>query len=69
MHFDKAKDVDVDIDLYFFQTDMIVELLHETGFRIIDALERRPYEDVEYLSKRGYVWTEKEEELLHDKMV
>lgn len=59
VHFDKAKDVDVDIDLYFFQTAEIVELLHETGFRIIDAIERRPYEDVEYESKRAYVWAEK----------
>ena len=62
VHFDKAKDIDVDIDLYFFQTDKMLELLYETGFRIIDALERRPYEDVEYASKRGYVWTEKNEE-------
>ena len=59
VHFDKAKDIDVDIDLYFFQTDTIVELLHQTGFGIIDALERRPDEDVEYSSKRGYVWAKK----------
>ena len=59
VHFDKAKDIDVDIDLYFFETDKILQLLHETGFRIIDAIERRPYEDVEYSSKRGYVWVEK----------
>ena len=59
VHFDKAKDIDVDIDLYFFQTDKIVELLHETGFILIDALERRPYEEVEYSSTRGYVWAEK----------
>lgn len=58
-HFDKAGDIDVDIDLYFFQTDKIVELLHDTGFRIIDALERRPYEEVEYQSRRAYIWTEK----------
>ena len=59
VHFDKANDIDVDIDLYFFQTDKIIELLHETGFRIIDALERHPYEDVEYPSKRAYIWAEK----------
>ena len=59
VHFDKAKDIDIDVDLYFFQTDKLVELLHETGFRIIDAIERRPYEDAEYASKRGYIWVEK----------
>ena len=59
VHFDKANDIDVDIDLYFFQTEKIIELLHETGFGIIDALERPPYEDVEYASKRAYIWAEK----------
>jgi ubiquinone/menaquinone biosynthesis C-methylase UbiE len=59
VHFDKANDIDVDIDLYFFQTEKIIELLHETGFGIIDALERYPYQDVEYLSKRAYIWAEK----------
>jgi len=59
VHFDKANDIDVDIDLYFFQTEKIIELLHETGFEIIDALERLPYQDVEYASKRGYIWAEK----------
>ena len=59
VHFDKANDIDVDIDLYFFQTEKIIELLHETGFGIIDALERHPYQDVEYASKRGYIWAEK----------
>jgi ubiquinone/menaquinone biosynthesis C-methylase UbiE len=59
VHFDKANDIDVDIDLYFFQTEKIIELLHETGFGVIDALERHPYPDVEYASKRGYIWAEK----------
>lgn len=60
VHFDKANDIDVDIDLYFFQTDKIIELLQEAGFRIIDAIERQPYNnDVEYQSKRAYIWTAK----------
>jgi len=59
VHFDKAHDKEVDIDLLFFKTDDIIELLYETSFNIIDALERRPYEDVEYPSGRAYIWTEK----------
>ena len=59
VHFDKANDIEVDIDLYFFQTEKITELLQETGFEIIDALERYPYQDVEYASKRAYIWAEK----------
>lgn len=59
VHFDKAKDIDVDIDLYFFQTEKILKLLDETGFGIIDALERYPYKDAEYPTKRAYIWVEK----------
>ncbi len=59
VHFDKAHDKDVDIDLLFFKTDDIVALLLETGFSMIDALERRPYEDVEYASRRAYIWAQK----------
>lgn len=59
VHFDTAGGKKVDVDLFFFQTERIVELLHETGFRVIDALERQPYKDVEYESRRGYIWAEK----------
>ena len=59
VHFDKAHDKAIDIDLYYFQTDKILELISDAGFRTIDALERRPYEGVEYASKRAYIWTEK----------
>jgi ubiquinone/menaquinone biosynthesis C-methylase UbiE len=59
VHFDSAHEKAIDIDLYFYQTHEIIELLHDTGFKIIDALERYPYKDVEYPSKRGYIWAEK----------
>jgi ubiquinone/menaquinone biosynthesis C-methylase UbiE len=59
VHFDKANDIDVDIDLHFLQTDRILKLLHDNNFRIIDAVERLPYPDVEYATKRAYVWAEK----------
>lgn len=59
VHFDKANEVDVDIDLFLFPSEQIIELLLETGFRIIDALERHPYVDVEWATKRAYIWTEK----------
>ncbi|HMF73876.1 MAG TPA: class I SAM-dependent methyltransferase, partial [Flavitalea sp.] len=59
VHFDKAHDKEVDVDLNFFKTDDIIELLYETGFNIIDAIERRPYDDVEYPSRRAYIWARK----------
>ncbi len=57
VHYDKAHNKDVDVNLYYFQPEMLIQLLHSTGFRVIDALERYPYKD-EYQSKRGYIWAE-----------
>ena len=59
MHFDKAHDKEVDIDLYFFKSDDIIALLDETGFNIIDAIERRPNENAEFKSRRAYIWAGK----------
>lgn len=59
VHFDKAHDKEIDIDLYFFKTDDIVDILYETGFNIIDAIERRPHENMEYPTRRAYIWAEK----------
>jgi ubiquinone/menaquinone biosynthesis C-methylase UbiE len=59
VHFDSAYEKAVDIDLYFHQTDRIIALLHDTGFTLIDALERYPYQDTEYQSRRAYIWAEK----------
>ncbi len=59
VHFDKAHDKEIDVDLFFFKSDDIIALLHETGFNIIDAIERRPYDEVEYASRRAYIWAQK----------
>jgi ubiquinone/menaquinone biosynthesis C-methylase UbiE len=58
VHFDKANDIDVDIDLYLLKTNRILELLGDNKFKIIDAMERLPYQDVEYATKRAYVWAQ-----------
>ena len=59
LHYDKAHDKEVDIDLYYFKTDDIVALLYETGFNIFEAIERRPHEDAKFQSRRGYIWAVK----------
>lgn len=59
VHFDKAHDKEIDIDLFFFKTDDIVAFLEETGFNIIDAIERRPNKDMEYQTRRAYIWAQK----------
>lgn len=61
VHFDKAHDKEVDIDLYFFKSEAIIALLEETGFTVMEALERRPYADAEFQSIRAYIWAEKNE--------
>lgn len=59
VHFDKAGEVDVDIDLFLFPVERIAALLQETGFSLIDALERQPYDEVEWATRRAYIWAEK----------
>ena len=57
IHRDEFLDQPVNIDFHFFQPAKIIELLTATGFEIIDSLERQHYPDVEYPSKRAYIWT------------
>ncbi len=59
VHFDKAHDKEIDIDLYYFKTDVIIKILKEAGFAVIDAIERRPNEHMEYPTTRAYIWTER----------
>ncbi len=57
VHLDNFLDHQVNINFYFFETSRIKNLLVEVGFEIIDMIEREPYENVEHLSKRAYIWT------------
>jgi hypothetical protein len=34
----------------------VMDSLREAGFAVIDAIERHPYPNVEYPSKRAYIW-------------
>jgi ubiquinone/menaquinone biosynthesis C-methylase UbiE len=58
-HVDNFLDKNVALDFFFFETERILALLKETGFILIDAIERFPYIDVEYPSKRAYIWVKK----------
>ena len=59
IHHDVFLDEKVNIDFYFFETEKVIDLLKNNGFAIIDVIERQPYKDVEYPSKRAYVWVSK----------
>jgi hypothetical protein len=60
VHLDDFMDCKVNIDFYFFDVNKIVEILLEAGFVVIDSIERQPYKDIEYPSKRAYIWCKKE---------
>lgn len=57
-HFDNFLGEQVDISFYFFETAKIIEILLAAGFSIIDIIERQPYADTEYPSKRAYCWVQ-----------
>jgi len=46
----------VSIDFHFFETNKVVQLLTQNGFETIDVIERQAYKEVEYPSKRAYIW-------------
>ncbi|MEP6616417.1 MAG: class I SAM-dependent methyltransferase [Ginsengibacter sp.] len=60
IHLDNLLNEMVDIDFYFFETNSVRQLLQETGFQIIDVIEREPYPEVEYPSRRAYIWAKKQ---------
>lgn len=55
-HLDEWWGHEVDIDFVFHHRMAVTALLRETGWRVVDAMERPPYgEDVEYPSHRAYL--------------
>jgi len=56
IHIDEFLGKKVDIDLMFFTTDFIFNLLKDSGFEKIEMIEREPYPGVEYESRRAYVF-------------
>lgn len=59
VHVDTFLEHPVSIDFQFFETEKITALLPEAGFETIDVIERAPYVDAEYPSKRAYIWLRK----------
>jgi len=49
----------IDIDFMFFRTDFMFRCLADTGFEKIEIIEREPYPEVEYQSRRAYVFAVK----------
>ena len=46
----------VDVDFLLFEPDEMARYLGAAGFEIEEVIERDPYPDVEYPSRRAYVF-------------
>jgi hypothetical protein len=43
------------LDFNFLRTEEVKDHLKTAGFNLEEAIERDPYPDVEYQSRRGYI--------------
>jgi SAM-dependent methyltransferase len=59
IHLDEFLGKEVDIDFMFFSTEFISRCLQDAGFERIEVIERDPYPEVEYQSRRAYVFARK----------
>lgn len=59
MHVEEFLGRKTDIDFMFFTVDFVSGCLKKCGFTDIEIIEREPYPDVEYQSKRAYVFAVK----------
>jgi ubiquinone/menaquinone biosynthesis C-methylase UbiE len=59
VHLDTWWDIQVSIDFYYFPVARVVSNLRAVGFEIEDVVEREPYPEVEYPSRRAYVFATK----------
>ncbi len=59
MHVEEFLGRKTDIDFMFFNVDFISDCLKNCGFTDIEIIEREPYPDVEYQSRRAYVFAVK----------
>lgn len=61
MHLDNFLDHVVEIDFHFFEVQKIKDIIVETGYEIVDIIERQPYSEFEHPSERAYIWVRKKE--------
>jgi ubiquinone/menaquinone biosynthesis C-methylase UbiE len=61
IHLDEFLGKEIDVDFMYFTSDFIFRCLKNCGFDNIEIIEREPYPDVEYESRRAYVFAKKHE--------
>ena len=60
IHLDHFLEQEVNMDFYFFDVEIILGLLKESGFEATDIMQRYPYAGVEYASQRAYIQARKQ---------
>lgn len=58
-HLDEWWGKEVSIDFFFFETEDVKSYLQAAGFELQEVIERDPYTDVEYPSRRAYIFAKK----------
>jgi ubiquinone/menaquinone biosynthesis C-methylase UbiE len=61
LHRDEFLNEEVNIDFHLLNVSKIRDLLTSAGFRMIEIIERYPYPEIEYQSKRAYILASKSE--------
>ncbi len=56
LHRDEWWGEPVSVDFHFFRTEVMVALLRAAGFEVVEVVQREPYPDVEYPSRRAYLF-------------
>lgn len=59
IHRDELWGKEVSLDFIFFETEEMKEHLRAVGFELEEVIERDPYTEVEYPSRRGYIFARK----------
>lgn len=59
IHIDEFLGKEIDIDFMLFRTDFISRCLQDIGFERVETIERDPYPEIEYQSRRAYVFARK----------
>ncbi|HEX8174658.1 MAG TPA: class I SAM-dependent methyltransferase [Pyrinomonadaceae bacterium] len=59
IHRDEWWDKAVSLDFIFFETEEMKDRLKAVGFELQEVIEREPYAEVEYPSRRAYIFARK----------
>lgn len=58
-HFDQLWEQPVNLDFVFFQPAVMQAALERAGFKVVELVERPPYENVEVQTQRAYIFARK----------